>query len=419
MTASEKFAEAISIMNCIAPQYCYFYDLFNRQSTDDEQVTIRTNMKDDIHPILEYNEDFVKSIKAPTLALFICIETNRLLLRHLTKRRLSNTKINYLASNIVCCDDNTCALLEYDFDTIKLKRELPNDSNQKIRAMLPENYNHDTDCVLEILYEMLLDDKQEQDNASNKSKSKLDANVQKELESIQQYFDPKNANVQTEKWGENSLAEIEIAKRVNDASVADWGNMPNDLREKIKAANENVVDPRKALNRFIATAYSNKFTNTRMKMNRRMQQMIGKVPGKRHEQEFKIGIFADASGSMSTYDLELCLQTINQFVRTGAQVEYAWWDCKCEIPSRILKPANEATCVGGGGTDPNCILEMMHKNKLKYDGMIVITDCGFNWQKPKEWKNIFIVRTPNAINAPEWVNSSRQMSMKDVKEYVQ
>lgn len=412
LTTSEKFAEALSIINCIAPQYCYFYDLFNRKAIEDEQVKIRTNMKDDVHPILEYNENFVNSIKPQTLAVFICIETNRLLLRHLTKRRLPNAEINYLASNIVCCDESVCALLEYDFDTIKLKQELPNDSNQKIRAMLPKNYNHSTDCVLEILYEMLLD------NNSKGTKQKFDDNAQTELELIQQYFNPENANVQIEKWGENSLADVEIAKRVNEATVSDWGNMPGDLREKIKAANANVVDPRKVLSKFIATAYSNKFTNTRMKMNRRMPQMIGKIPGKRHEQDFKIGIFADASGSMGQAELELCLQTINQFVRTGAQVEYAWWDCKCEIPTQILKPASKATCIGGGGTNPNCIIEMMHKNKLKYDGIIVLTDCYFNWQKPKEYKNIFIIRTPNATDAPDWVNSSHQMSMKAVKEYI-
>lgn len=446
MTIAEKFSNALAIIQSVTPQYAYFYDLFSRKSTTDKKVTIRTNMLDDYHAMLEYNEEYVNDISAQTLAALICIELNRLLLRHSTKRRMPDPKLHYKASNIVTSDPSICDILEYDADTVKLKNELPNDKNPKIRMELPDTYNHDTDCSLEVLYEMLKpkqNNKQSQRNGNGsqggqggqgggqsggqgggqgQSKGKqppMSQQTKKELDRINQHFDPNHADKQTEKWGENSLADSEISKRVNEADPTVWGNMPGDLREKIKAANVKVVDPRKALGKFIATAYSNKFTGTRMKPNRRCPEDVGKIPGKRHEQEFKLGIFADASGSMSEHDLKLCMQTINQFVRTGAQVEYGWWDCKCEKPKKILRPHNEADCYGGGGTDPQCILEMMHQNKLKYDGIIVLTDCGFSWKKPKEHRNIFIIRTPEAVNAPEWLPASRQMSMKNVKEYIE
>ena len=442
MTIDEKFSNALAIIQSVTPQYAYFYDLFSRKATKDKDVTIRTNMLDDYHAMLEYNEEYVSDISAQTLAALVCIELNRLLLRHSTKRRMPDPKLHYKASNIVTADPSICDILEYDADTVKLKNELPNDKNPKIRAELPSTYNHDTDCSLEVLYEMLKPNNKNQQhgpsssngNGNSNSQGKGNGNGQgqgkgkqppmsqqtkKELDRINQHFDPNHADKQTEKWGENSLADSEITKRVNDADPTVWGNMPGDLREKIKAANVKVIDPRKALGKFIATAYSNKFTGTRMKPNRRCPEDVGKIPGKRHEQEFKLGIFADASGSMSEYDLKLCMQCINQFVRTGAQVEYGWWDCTCEKPTKILRPHTEADCYGGGGTDPQCILEMMHKNKLKYDGIIVLTDCGFHWEKPKEHRNIFIIRTPEAIEAPEWLPASRQMSMKDVKEYIE
>lgn len=436
MTIDEKFSNALAIIQSVTPQYAYFYDLFSRKATKDKDVTIRTNMLDDYHAMLEYNEEYVSDISAQTLAALVCIELNRLLLRHSTKRRMPDPKLHYKASNIVTADPSICDILEYDADTVKLKNELPNDKNPKIRAELPSTYNHDTDCSLEVLYEMLKpkDKNQQHGPSSSNGQGKGNSNGQgqgkgkqppmsqqtkKELDRINQHFDPNHADKQTEKWGENSLADSEITKRVNDADPTVWGNMPGDLREKIKAANVKVIDPRKALGKFIATAYSNKFTGTRMKPNRRCPEDVGKIPGKRHEQEFKLGIFADASGSMSDYDLKLCMQCINQFVRTGAQVEYGWWDCTCETPKKILRPHTEADCYGGGGTDPQCILEMMHKNKLKYDGIIVLTDCGFHWEKPKEHRNIFIIRTPEAIEAPEWLPASRQMSMKDVKEYIE
>lgn len=444
MTIDEKFSNALAIIQSVTPQYAYFYDLFSRKSTKDKDVTIRTNMLDDYHAMLEYNEEYVSDISAQTLAALVCIELNRLLLRHSTKRRMPDPKLHYKASNIVTADPSICDILEYDADTVKLKNELPNDKNPKIRAELPSTYNHDTDCSLEVLYEMLKPNNKNQQHGPSSSNGNgqgqgqsqgkgngngqrqgngkqppMSQQTKKELDRINQHFDPNHADKQTEKWGENSLADAEITKRVNDADPTVWGNMPGDLREKIKAANVKVVDPRKALGKFIATAYSNKFTGTRMKPNRRCPEDVGKIPGKRHEQEFKLGIFADASGSMSEYDLKLCMQCINQFVRTGAQVEYGWWDCTCEKPTKILRPHTEADCYGGGGTDPQCILEMMHKNKLKYDGIIVLTDCGFSWPKPKEHRNIFIIRTPEAIEAPEWLPASRQMSMKDVKEYIE
>lgn len=436
MTIDEKFSNALAIIQSVTPQYAYFYDLFSRKATKDKDVTIRTNMLDDYHAMLEYNEEYVSDISAQTLAALVCIELNRLLLRHSTKRRMPDPKLHYKASNIVTADPSICDILEYDADTVKLKNELPNDKNPKIRAELPSTYNHDTDCSLEVLYEMLKPNNKNQQHGPSSSNGKgqgggqgggqgngkqppMSPQTKKELDRINQHFDPNHADKQTEKWGENSLADSEITKRVNDADPTVWGNMPGDLREKIKAANVKVIDPRKALGKFIATAYSNKFTGTRMKPNRRCPEDVGKIPGKRHEQEFKLGIFADASGSMSDYDLKLCMQCINQFVRTGAQVEYGWWDCTCETPKKILRPHTEADCYGGGGTDPQCILEMMHKNKLKYDGIIVLTDCGFHWEKPKEHRNIFIIRTPEAIEAPEWLPASRQMSMKDVKEYIE
>lgn len=444
MTIDEKFSNALAIILSVTPQYAYFYDLFSRKATKDKDVTIRTNMLDDYHAMLEYNEEYVSDISAQTLAALVCIELNRLLLRHSTKRRMPDPKLHYKASNIVTADPSICDILEYDADTVKLKNELPNDMNPKIRAELPSTYNHDTDCSLEVLYEMLKPNNKNQQHGPSSSNGNgqgqgqgqgkgngngqrqgngkqppMSQQTKKELDRINQHFDPNHADKQTEKWGENSLADSEITKRVNDADPTVWGNMPGDLREKIKAANVKVIDPRKALGKFIATAYSNKFTGTRMKPNRRCPEDVGKIPGKRHEQEFKLGIFADASGSMSEYDLKLCMQCINQFVRTGAQVEYGWWDCTCEKPTKILRPHTEADCYGGGGTDPQCILEMMHKNKLKYDGIIVLTDCGFHWEKPKEHRNIFIIRTPEAIEAPEWLPASRQMSMKDVKEYIE
>ena len=56
MTIDEKFSNALAIIQSVTPQYAYFYDLFSRKATTDKEVTIRTNMLDDYHAMLEYND---------------------------------------------------------------------------------------------------------------------------------------------------------------------------------------------------------------------------------------------------------------------------------------------------------------------------------------------------------------------------
>lgn len=434
MTIDEKFSNALGHISTLAPQYMNFYGLFAKRATTDKDVTIRVNMTDDVHALLEYNEEFIHKISATTLAVLICNELNRILLHHCTKRRMPDAKLNFKASNVVCCDPSNNICFKLDADTAALANDMPNDTNPKILQDLPPNYNHDTDCVLEILYQMFQQKQnqqgkgkgngngggQSQGNGKGKgnggSGSGESDQTKQEREALNQHFSPENADKSTEKWGENDLADAEITKRVNETDASSWGNMPGNLRERIQAANKRVIDPRKALKDFIASAYSNNMLDTRMKPSRRMPDLIGKVPGKRHTQEFKIGVFCDASGSMGAEDLKLCVDCINDFIRSGAIVEYGWWDTHCEKPHKQVRKMADSDALGGGGTDPQCILEMIKENKLKYDGIIVITDCGFYWEKPKEYKKVFIIRVPSACDAPEWVGK-RQMSVDAVRDY--
>lgn len=479
----EKFSFAMSHINANCQYYNRFYNLLEHRETDEEGVTMRVNMVDSVHPILEYNPEFMDRINSACLAVLLCAEINRLLLHHCTKRRMPNPALNYMASNIVCYDPCISNLFHACIESVTFDKELPNDQHPEILKLLPKDYSHDRDCQLEVLYEMLSkneelkkkfasinagngtppcdsneknhqgngkaedegrEGKDEEDgdghltggncagesdtetNAGNgkgpvkkdskKKPGKKPGDDEDMLDALKEHF-AGNPDKQTEKWGDNDIANATISQRVNSMDAADWGNMPGSLRERVLAANRQVVDPRVALRNFIGTAYSNSLSDTRMKINRRLPEWSGLIPGKRHDQTFKIGMFADASGSMSDDDIQLCIDTVNNFIKFEAEVHFAWWDCSCEVPAEHLKPMRESRVSGGGGTMPQCILEMMKENKLHYDGIIVMTDCYFDWPRPKEYKNIFIIRTPNAGEAPEWV-SKRQMSMKALHEYL-
>lgn len=444
LSIDDKFANAYGHISALCPAYSSFYGLLSRKSITEKDVTIRVNMLDDIHATFEYNPDFINQISSYTLSYLIVIELNRILLHHCTKRRMPDPKLNYFASNIVCCDNSNNCLLMLSEHTAELVSSLPIDTNPIIRTLLGPTYSHDKDFQLEIIYQLLAksiprnSDRESDGSSADGNSSSAGGNVQsssngkrkrkgngngknseseqtkQEREAIKQHFSTKHADKQTEKWGENDIANAEISRKVRSMNPSDWGSMPANLRDKIIAANIQVIDPRKPLKNFIATAYSNNMIDTRMKPSRRCPNLVGKVPGKRHTQEFKLGIFIDASGSMGLDDLKLAVACVNQFIRNGSIVEYAWWDCSCTIPERKLKPMISTESIGGGGTNPQCILNMIEENKLKYDGLIVITDCGFEWNKPKDFKKIFIIRTNNAIDAPEWIGK-RQMTMKDVK----
>lgn len=415
-TVDEKFSGALANISACVPYYLRFYSLFKRRAVEDEEVTLRVNMVDAVNPIIEYNTKFIDSINSATLAAILCVELNRILLKHCSTRKLADPQLNYKASNIVCYDPSIIPLFKTAIESVRFGEDLPNDANPRIRAELPPEYNHDTDCQLEVLYEMLSKKQKGQQGPGNGQGQGQGNGNNPMRDAANRHFN-NNSPSQTEKWGENSIAESTIAQRVNTTDASQWGNMPGNLREKILAANRQVVDPRQALRDFIATAYSDNQLDTRMKYNRRNPEWSGILPGKRHDQQFHLGIFADASGSMGSDDIKLCIATVNDFIKFEADVDFAWWDCSCEKPSAQLKPMHESNVTGGGGTNPQCIIDLIHKERLHYDAIIVLTDCGFCWDRPKEYRDIFIIRTPTAVDAPEWVGK-HQMSMKNLHEYL-
>lgn len=432
-TVDEKFRAALSHISTYVPYYLRFYSLFKRRAVEEEGVTLRVNMVDAVNPIVEYNTKYIDRINSATLAHNLCVEINRILMRHCSSRMMPDKQLNYKASNIVCYDPCLVPLFKTALESVDLGDDVPNDANPRIRAELPPEYNHDTDCQLEVLYEMLSKKQKGQGpsgpnpnggnggnpppSGGNKPKRNNNQNNNNDAANAAREHFYNNSPAQTEKWGENSIAEATIAQRVNTTDASQWGDMPGNLREKILAANRSVVDPRQALRDFIATAYSDNMVETRMKYNRRNPEWSGILPGKRHDQQFHLGIFADASGSMGSDDIKLCIATVNDFIKFEAEVDFAWWDCRCEMPTEKLKPMNESNVTGGGGTDPSCIIDLIHKHKLRYDAIIVLTDCGFCWHRPKEYRDIFIIRTPTAAEAPKWVGK-HQMSMKNLHEYL-
>ena len=233
---------------------------------------------------------------------------------------------------------------------------------------------------------------------------------------LQQSLSTENSKQQIEKWGENSIAESEVKRAVRSMKPDDWGMVRGDLVDRIIAANAQIIDTARPLKEFIATAHSAKMRSSLTRPNRFFPDQIGIVPGRKHSQRHKICLLGDKSGSMGEHELMLVATCINQYIKADCIVEFAWWDVVCEKPKPGLRMQPEFNVSeGGGGTNPACIMKMLAKEKLSYDGLIILTDCKFVWERPKGYDNkIFIIGTPTCTKPPEWCKN-RFMTMKDVE----
>jgi hypothetical protein len=64
-----------------------------------------------------------------------------------------------------------------------------------------------------------------------------------------------------------------------------------------------------------------------------------------------------------------------------------------------MKPKYEVK--GRGGTNPQCIIDKLKKEKLRFDGIVVISDCVFDWYEPPKREKVCIVSTSH-MQGPKW-----------------
>jgi hypothetical protein len=61
-------------------------------------------------------------------------------------------------------------------------------------------------------------------------------------------------------------------------------------------------------------------------------------------------------------------------------------------------------------TNPECVLRKLGPEVKKYDGLIFLTDCIFEWPEPACPKKIMILRTNGDHAFPEWCRFTGEMN---------
>ena len=237
-----------------------------------------------------------------------------------------------------------------------------------------------------------------------------------ERESLKKHFSPENTAKSVEQWGENEMLDTKVRNKIlREMQTGGWGRMPGYMKDRIKKYNELQYDPRAIFAKFTRSVFSTVCSFTRMKPPRRAgQRYIGIIPGKRHEQQAKVLIAFDSSGSMNDEDLAKGLGFMECSLR-HAEVWYAWWDCSCTDFEKARFPKPEYDLSGRGGTNPQCVIDKIKETKEDFDGVILFTDCEFKWEQPKTKLNICIVRTDRSSDPPKWVKWA--FKLKDLAKH--
>lgn len=205
--------------------------------------------------------------------------------------------------------------------------------------------------------------------------------------STSDHFDPMNSLEQTESWGDDELMKNEINDAINNAHITNsWGSVPGKMQDMLIASMKPKVDYRSILRSFRASVISSDTVLNRMRPNRRLGW---KYPGKKRNFTTKLAFFVDVSGSMSNETLKQGFSIINRFFSYGIQsIDVFQFDTevKSEKPVTMNQAKKEFKLMGRGGTDFQCIMDLLEKRGINYDGVIVYTD-GYA-SKPRIPKNV-------------------------------
>lgn len=409
---SEQFGAAAKLSSALCPNLMTFFAMCNKSVRKD--VTMRLNCKIGMTPIIEYNPEFVGILSTPTLSYLLTIELLRLVLHHCTIRLMTPLERCYKASTIVCGPSELRHERRIDPEVFKHMPTL-----EKLKTEYPKLDMKEDNCLERIfaILGALEHDKKSSapdKNEGNEHKND-DGSYKSEADAISDHFSETNQKKNTEGWGENPMVDgrvIDAVKKTTDSKA--WGSLPGDYIMEIIKAN-NRYDPRGVIKHFARSVFCNEIKFTRMKPSRRFGgKYIGVIQGKRHTTRAKVLIATDTSGSMNPEEWKNACGFIASVLK-HAEVDYAWWDTECTLPETIGKP-KPMTPKGGGGTNPDCVMKMIKKNNLSYDGIIFITDCGFSWSQPTDKTKIFILQTDDAAVAPAWCKYVVKMS--DLRKFI-
>jgi hypothetical protein len=209
----------------------------------------------------------------------------------------------------------------------------------------------------------------------------------------------KNGEQNTEEWGANNIVDEMIRDVIeNKCKVTGWGKLSGDAVEEIMLKNKRKVNITPIIAGFGATVRCRKRVSTRLRINKRYEYL----PGYRTDRKTKMLFAIDSSGSMSESDIRKGCEILHNFYKK-TEIDLAFWDAKMVKPQKLKKNFQKITAPGRGGTDPHCIGEWLKAHNAHYDGVVIFTDCYWEWTENNLGSHVFVISSEKNYTVPKFV----------------
>lgn len=217
--------------------------------------------------------------------------------------------------------------------------------------------------------------------------------------------DLKSARDHSALWEEDELKQQEINEIIT--STTNWGSIPGNMVEQIKATLIVKLDYRKVLSSFHTSILSSHRHLTRMRPNRRsgFDQM-----GSIYELASKLLVAVDVSGSVTSKTLQAFYSVIARFFKYGIEtIDTVQFDTTLKELETFKKASKEIKITGRGGTSFQPIFDYIREHR-QYDGLIIFTD-GYapapNVDFPMRTKVLWICQGEEEYNRhKEWMKKT-------------
>jgi predicted metal-dependent peptidase len=184
----------------------------------------------------------------------------------------------------------------------------------------------------------------------------------------------------------------------NKCKVSGWGRLSGDQVEEIMLKNKRKVNIVPIIAGFGASVRCRKRVSTRLRVNKRYDYL----PGYRTDRKTKMLFAIDSSGSMSQSDIEKGCAILHNFYKK-TEIDLAFWDAQMVEPKKLTRNIQKIEAPGRGGTDPACIGEWLKAHNKHYDGVVIFTDCYWEWNENNLGQHIFVISSEKEYSVPDFV----------------
>ena len=171
-----------------------------------------------------------------------------------------------------------------------------------------------------------------------------------------------------ELWDEDAMMACQINNVIE--STKDWGSMPGNIQQMLKASLKAKIDWRKILSGFRASILSSERKLTRMRPNRRTGfASMGSI----RRFNTKLLVAVDVSGSVSDKSVSDFYGVVNSAFRYGFEsVDVLQFDNGVRSVVTLTTAVKNFGVCGRGGTSFQEPVDYAHENG--YEGLVILTD---------------------------------------------